>query len=81
MSTALWRTIVQRRSEQGKGGMICDAAKAVPTPSVASRPPELGASRGDAPAPWRAAPGARIFHPCAAAGGSHGTGGEGAGEP
>ena len=81
MSTALWRTIAKRRSEQGKGGMICDAAETVPAPPVASRPPELCASRGDAPAPLRAAPGARIFHPCAAAGGSHGTGGGGAGEP
>ena len=54
---------------------ICDASPLKP------EPPELCASRGDAPAPLRAAPGARIFHPCAAAGGSHGTGGGGAGEP
>ena len=44
-------------------------------------PPELCASRGDAPAPLRPSSGERIFHPCAAAGGSHGTGGTGAGEP
>ena len=50
-------------------------------PLLKSEPPELCASRGDAPAPLRAVPGARIFHPCAAAGGSHGTGGGGAGEP
>ena len=50
-------------------------------PLLKPDPPELCASRGDAPAPLRASPGARIFHPCAAAGGSHGTGGNGAGEP
>ena len=60
---------------QGKQGGRSDLPCAAPIPPAAPRPPDLCASRGDAPAPLRAAPGARIFHPCAAAGGSHGTGG------
>ena len=70
-----------RSRYQGKQGARPNLPCAAPAPPVASRPPELCASRGDAAAPLRAAPGARIFHPCAAAGGSHGTGGRGAGEP